>query len=131
MQHLRVLEELGMSRYRKQGMPKWARDIVREVAYRHKIYVSDLASDNRFHDVVHARTEAMYRIKAAKPEVSSTQLGKWFDRDHTSVLHGIAAHQERAGVPALVHYNLNRSRKRNAAAARFQRLQANPQHSPA
>lgn len=121
---IRKLHEAGMTQFRKWGMPQWAREIVHEVAYRHRISVSELASHNRCRAVTNARAEAMYLIKAAKPMLSSPQLGKWFDRDYTSVLHGIAVHQERTGAPALSHYNLNRSRKRNAAFNAWKRKQA-------
>jgi chromosomal replication initiation ATPase DnaA len=121
---LNAIERHAICRFRKRGMPSWAFEIVKEVAYRHRVYLTDIASNNRVHAVVWARTEAMYRIKATKPALSSTQLGAWFDRDHTSILHGIAAHQERSGAKALVHYDLKRSRRRNAALSRFRQMKA-------
>lgn len=113
--NLQAVEKHASRNFRRRGMPEWAYQIVREVAYRHRVYLTDVASSNRCRDVVAARTEAMYRIKAAKESVSSTQIGKWFEKDHTSILHGIASYQERTGAAPLFHYNLNRARKRNAA----------------
>lgn len=122
--NLQAVEKHAENSFRRRGMPTWAYQIVREVGYRHRVYLTDIASSNRFREVVAARTEAMYRIKAAKPEISSTQIGKWFEKDHTSILHGIASYQERTGAAPLFHYSLNRARKRNAAISSLRRQKA-------
>lgn len=127
---LQAVEQHAERNFRRRGMPGWAFQIMREVAYRHRIYLTDIASVSRFRDVVAARTEAMYLIKAAKPCLSSTQLGKWFDKDHTSILHGIASHQERTWAEPVFHYNLNRARKRNQAVSRLIRMRERATLSP-
>ena len=102
----------GLRQLRQQGMPEWARDILAEVADRHAICPSDIASKKRFRPIIEARAEAAYLIKAAKPMLSSVILGKWFGKDHTSIAHLIARHQEQHDLPKLVGYDVSRVRIR-------------------
>lgn len=111
-----VKEELraaGLSRLKRWGMPEWARNIVIEVCERTDVCPGEIASDARFQRVVKARREIIYRIKETKPILSTPQLGRWFNRDHTSILHSIAMHQEQCGAPRLVGYSLDKLRLRN------------------
>ncbi|MER8848539.1 MULTISPECIES: helix-turn-helix domain-containing protein [Mesorhizobium] len=103
-----------MAILRRHGMPDWALTIVREVCGRVGVRVSDVASRTKHRKVVLARNEAMYLIKARKPDVSMPMMGRWFNRDHTAVLYGIASHQDLAALPRLVGYDLDRVRQRNA-----------------
>ncbi|TIM14480.1 MAG: hypothetical protein E5Y67_12435 [Mesorhizobium sp.] len=102
----------GLRQLRRQGMPEWARDILAAVADRHAICPSDIAGKKRNRPIIDARAEAAYLIKAAKPMLSSVILGKWFDKDHTSIAHLIARHQEQHGLPKLVGYNVSHVRIR-------------------
>lgn len=109
------LRRLGVRKCVHRGMPQWAIDIVIEISERLGTCISDIADCKRTSLVVAARNEAMYRIKERKPSLSSPQIGKWFGRDHTSVLFAIASYQEATGADPLVGYNINIARRRNAA----------------
>lgn len=57
---------------------------------------------SRRREVAHTRQRYMYEIKRAFPNASLNQIGKLFGgRDHTTVLHAIRSHAERAGAPML------------------------------
>lgn len=101
----------GLKVFRQRGMPEAFREIVKQVATSRRVAVMLLASKSRMRIAVEARMEAMYLIKERNPKTSSPQMAKWFDRDHTSVLHCIASHQERYNLPKLVGYDLLRHRE--------------------
>lgn len=114
----------GLLVFRNRGMPEWARQIVAEVCSKHMVFISDIAGMSRRHKVVRARNEAIYRVKANKPSLSSTQMANWFDRDHVSILYAIASHSHATGDPMIVGYDLSRVREQNKkrAADRMRRL---------
>lgn len=72
-----------------------AKEIISEVAHRRKLSVNEMLSPSRKHCIAHARQEAMWEIH--------TRLGRslpWIAqalhlKDHTTVLHGIRAHERR------------------------------------
>jgi hypothetical protein len=66
--------------------------IAREVAQKHKVRVSDLLSNRRFKDIVTARHEAFWRCRE-ETAMSLTQIGLRFNKDHTTVLHGIRRYE--------------------------------------
>jgi hypothetical protein len=107
----------GLLTFKRRYMPEWARQIVDETCQKHGVCPSDMARDNRRHKMVKARNEAIYLIKDRKPVLSSEQIARWFDRDHTSILHSIASHSEATGAPALVGYDLVHARERNRQRA--------------
>jgi hypothetical protein len=102
----------GLRQFRRWGMPDWAVKIVAEVADDHAICPSEIASRRRFKPIVDARREAVYRVKAVKPLMSCIILGKWFNRDHTSVTHLTASYSEATGAPKLVGYDISKTRAR-------------------
>lgn len=120
----------GLRVFRRRGMPDWARSIVDQASVRTSVGIDLIASDSKIHRIVRARDEAIYRIREARPTVSAPLLGKWFGRDHTSVLYSIAAHSERTGAPALTTYALRRARKRMAAFKRWQKIRASDEGRP-
>lgn len=97
----------------RRGMPEWARDIVTETAERRSVHLDELVGNCRVYTVTAARQEAIYRVKAAKPMLSAPLLGKWFDRDHTTILHSLTCHQEATGLPPFSRYNLATVKERN------------------
>lgn len=118
------IRKRSLALFRKRGMPVWAREIVEQVSNRTCVGIDLIIGDRRFHRVVHARNEAIYLIKDRKPVLSTPTIAKWFNRDHTSILHSIASHSERTGAPELVGYDLNRARRCSAAFSRWKREQA-------
>ena len=102
----------GLRQFRRWGMPDWAVKIVAKVADDHAICPSEIAGRRRFKPIVDARREAVYRVKAVKPLMSCIILGKWFNRDHTSVTHLTASYSEATGAPKLVGYDIGKTRAR-------------------
>lgn len=118
---IQSLHRIGMKMFARRGLPEWAREIVSDVAAKHLVSVYDLAGEGRSVKIVAARHEAIYRLKEHKQTLTSTQIGKWFARDHTSILFAIASHAEKTGEPKLVGYDLNMTRRRNAANQAYAR----------
>lgn len=72
--------------------PLW-KCIAEEVCARHGVTMTEMISHRRAMRVVPARFEAIWRCHKETP-MSLPQIGKHFDRDHTSVLYAIRRHQE-------------------------------------
>lgn len=66
-----------------------SRQIIRETALEFKLHPDELIGDSRESQVVFARYVAIHRIARAYPQKSSTQIGKLFNRDHTSILFAL------------------------------------------
>lgn len=72
--------------------------IIAEVADAHDVLIADLLSPRRAVRLVHARHEAMWRLRN-ETTMSLPMIGKRLGgRDHTTVLHGIRKHEERLGA---------------------------------
>lgn len=69
-----------------------AKLIVAGVARKHLVSVKDVFGPSRYKEHVAARHEAFWEIKA-QLLWSLPQIGRFFRRDHTTVLHGIRKHQ--------------------------------------
>ena len=67
--------------------------ILSRVAKKHGLTQGTIKSDSRLREVVQARNEAFYYSQ--KLGKSLPQIGRFFGRDHTSVLHGIKRHKQR------------------------------------
>ena len=72
--------------------------IARQVAAWHRVTVLALRGEGRSRKLVIARQEAFYRCRRELGR-SLPQIGNFFGRDHTTVLHGIRAHASRNGLP--------------------------------
>lgn len=79
-----------------------ARQVMDEVAERRGLSVADLKGRSRHRPVVLARQEAMYLMRHHFAHYSLPLIGSFFDRDHTTVLHGCRAHAARYGLPPVV-----------------------------
>lgn len=100
------------------GIPEIVERIVLEVAASRQVMAGEIMGHSRNRKVTAARQEAMYRIKQERPTLSAGQIGKWFRRDHSSVIHAFAAHAERAGLPSFTTIDLDAKRERQREAAR-------------
>ena len=75
--------------------------ITQAVATQHGLRASDLMGESVNRNViVPARHEAMWRIRQVRlpngrHRYSYPQIGRYFDRDHTSVIHACKRHLER------------------------------------
>lgn len=66
---------------------KPSRQIIAEVAKAHGLTPEDLTGRKRYLPLVHARCEAMRKVKQERPALSFPQIGRMFNRDHTTVMH--------------------------------------------
>jgi len=82
---LRVLEACGQ--------PDSMRGIALEVAVKHEITVEEMAGPKRQPRQIHPRHEAMFKMR--KVGYSYSEIGRFFGRDHTTVMHGVRAHEAR------------------------------------
>lgn len=67
------------------------RQIATEVAQRHGLTLEDLRGPNAAQAYARPRWEAMAIIRE-KTAFSLPQIGRFFNRDHTSVFHGLQRH---------------------------------------
>ncbi|CAB5228870.1 Chromosomal replication initiator, DnaA C-terminal [uncultured Caudovirales phage] len=75
--------------------------IVADVAAAHRLPVADLMGRSTLKWVVVARHEAMWRIRqvmwadGVTPRYSLPQIGRYFSRHHTTVIHACKQHPKR------------------------------------
>jgi chromosomal replication initiator protein len=90
------MTEMVLSLYRGL-IPKRAptmREIAELVAERRGLTLEELRGSSRVHKVCHPRQEAMALIMA-QGRFSYPQVGRFFDRDHSTVIHAVQAYAER------------------------------------
>lgn len=73
--------------------PIIARTIVQQVADKFGLTVEQLVSDSRRQHLVFARQELYWRLHM-ETTWSIARIGRFLDRDHTTVLHGIRKHRK-------------------------------------
>ena len=92
--------KLKFGRVAKSGDPTTMRQITTEVAAERGVSFGDLVMPDhvpgaRAFAIAHPRQEAMWRMKQAG-KWSLPQIGRFLgERDHTTVLSGVRAHQKR------------------------------------
>ena len=74
--------------------PPSSAEIIKQVSLKHHVSVPEILSAMRSIGIVAARFEAIYRIREER-HLSWAQIGRQFNRDHTSVLHGYRQHKKR------------------------------------
>jgi hypothetical protein len=62
------------------------RAIITKVAEQHSLTYRDILGPARFKNIVEARMDAIVAVHLAKPDLSLCQLGRLFNRDHTTIL---------------------------------------------
>ena len=77
--------------------------ILAEAAADHGLRPSDITGDRRFIHHVRARQDFMWRARQVKwldgkPRYSLPQIGQFLGVDHTTVIHGVRAHEKRMGA---------------------------------
>lgn len=82
------------SRMGSTRRPAAMRALVAEVAAQHGIGPRDILGEDRRRSIAHPRQEAMYRARHELQQ-SLPQIGAFFNRDHTTVLHGVREHAKR------------------------------------
>ena len=69
-------------------------DIIAQVCDEYSVTINNVMGSSRVHDFVFARQACYFALQ--KMGLSSTQIGRLMGRDHSTVLHGIKIHKERA-----------------------------------
>ena len=69
--------------------------IIAKVALEHGVSAAELLSDTRWQKVAHARQHAFAAVRGMPRKPSYPQIGRWFGRDHSTVVHGVRAHEAR------------------------------------
>lgn len=120
--HAEVLS--AIRKMQKRGMPKWARDIVIDVAERRGFRAMDLIGISRRHPIVSSRNEAFYLIRAEVSPVTGNKpswprIAEWFDRNHTGILYGASKHAYVNDLPSPSSWDVETkmSERRERAAA--------------
>lgn len=75
---------------------RW-RVIAQAVALTHEVTVAELIGPRRTRLIAHARQHAFSEIRR-QTKLSLPQIGRFFNRDHSTVLSGINAHRARNGA---------------------------------
>lgn len=70
--------------------------IINEICTRYKISRIDLLSRRRARHLAWPRQEAYWRA-SKETMMSLPAIGRAFGRDHTTIMHGIDAHEKRSG----------------------------------
>jgi len=78
------------------------RKVLAEVSASTGVSPRDILGRCRDFRYVRARQEVAWRLRQAldnhgKPRFSMPQIGAWMDRDHTTILHAVRAHEARTG----------------------------------
>lgn len=83
-------------------LPPRIEAIIRQAADEHGVPYADVVGLDTHRAASRVRFEAMYRIRneiriAGQPP-SLPQIGRWFSRDHTSVLNALRRHEKLNGL---------------------------------
>lgn len=90
--------------------PDWVKDIVRAVAAKHKVHPLEIVGVARQKRVTAARHEVWYKVYAARPDtVTLPIIGRWFDRDHTTIGYGITRHGLLNNLPMFCNFEMART----------------------
>jgi hypothetical protein len=69
------------------------REIVKEVAEKHRLKENDLMTPSRRKNIIAARHEAFYRMRH-ELKMAFPRIAAYFMMDHTTVIHGVRKHEE-------------------------------------
>lgn len=84
-----------------RNIPSRIAHIILAVADETGVAAADILSAKRPRKIAHARAEAMRRVRALDcPAPSLPQIGRWFGRDHSSVILAIRGCEERERAAA-------------------------------
>lgn len=79
-------------------LPSKVSEIIAATALDHRIPLRVIFSPSRTKQATQARHEMMWRLRRMPWRgtiPSFPQIGRWLDRHHTTIIHGVRKHQER------------------------------------
>jgi len=53
------------------------------------VNISDIRGATRMRTIIPARQMAVWRVRKERPDLSLPAIGRWFKRDHTTLIHSI------------------------------------------
>jgi hypothetical protein len=75
------------------------KDIARDFEVKRNIDLEIIKSRERLHKIAVLRQELMWTLREVKingrPRYTYPQIAKFLRRDHTTVIHGVRAHEQR------------------------------------
>ena len=71
------------------ALPLVGKRILQFVSEEFNISVGNIMGTRRLTEVVDARCAAYYLLKKYRPQLSRARIGRFFKKDHTTVLHGL------------------------------------------
>ena len=75
------------------------RHILGAISRRSRITIDSLLGPRKDAKAAHARQLAMLIMRETQPNMSLTDIGRYFRRDHTTIIHGIRAARKRIRMP--------------------------------
>lgn len=78
-------------------MPTWIKQLMFDLCLEHKVHPDDLVSHKRHKRLAEARREFCYRLNQEHHQTLS-KIGRWINKDHTTVLYAVRAAAETKGV---------------------------------
>lgn len=130
-----TIRKQALSIMRKNGVPEWMRDLVLCAAQDHGVSPVDIVGKTRKRTVVAARNQVWYTIRERNPSrYTWPMIGRWFGRDHTTVIYGVSKHAEEAGLRRLTTSEFRekrealreRNRRRKEARVSIQHVREQP-----
>jgi chromosomal replication initiation ATPase DnaA len=80
--------------YDVENVEQSAREIIEAVAIKAGVLYEDLVGKSRAYKILPLRHQAMVEVYMRLPSVSLTRIGKFFNRDHSTIVYAL----QRAGV---------------------------------
>lgn len=96
------------------GLDRPLHDIAAEICAKHCLSMAELVGPCRLQQFVDARHEAWWRARRETRQ-SLPQIARFFNRDHTTVLHGLRKYEEKIGRHPQEPEKLGHSLSGNAA----------------
>ena len=82
----------------KRTPPLWARVLIRDVAEQYGLTPEDIQASSQKATIAHPRQHVYYALYATG-RCSLSMIGSWFNKDHSTILHGIRRHARRFNLP--------------------------------
>lgn len=84
-----LVELVGLPAKETFVLPGSAKAIILDHAKRHGVRYQDIVGASRTRSIVIVRHAAMRAVADARPDMSLPQIGRAFNRDHTTIIHAL------------------------------------------